>query len=65
MLRAQIERFAADESAATAVEYGLLAAIMGLGLVATFTLLGNNLAALFDSGVGAAANAIATMAAGP
>lgn len=31
----RILRFAADESGATAIEYGLIAAIIGLGLIAS------------------------------
>lgn len=36
-------RFAKDESGATAIEYGLIAALIGLAIVAGATLLGNAL----------------------
>ena len=36
-------RFVKDESGATAIEYGLLAALIGVGIVAGASTLGNNL----------------------
>ena len=36
-------RFINDESGATAIEYGLLAALIGVGIVGGASLLGNNL----------------------
>jgi pilus assembly protein Flp/PilA len=42
-------RFANDESGATAIEYGLIAAIIGVGLVAALTGLKNNLSAKFNA----------------
>jgi len=44
-----IERFWSDESGATAIEYGLLAALMGIGLVAGLTQLKTALITLFSS----------------
>ena len=47
--------FIADESGATAVEYGLLATILGVGLILTFTAFGDSIKALFgtsETGVG-------------
>lgn len=41
-------RFAKDESGATAIEYGLIAAIIGVGLVAALTGLKNNLSGKFN-----------------
>lgn len=41
-------RFAQDESGATAIEYGLIAALIAVGIIAAATLLGNNLANLFN-----------------
>ncbi|HEY0031802.1 MAG TPA: Flp family type IVb pilin [Devosia sp.] len=41
-------RFAKDESGATAIEYGLIAALIAVGIIAAATLLGNNLANLFN-----------------
>jgi|GEM_PF-155944 len=42
-------RFINDESGATAIEYGLLAALIGVGIVGGATILGNNLNASFTS----------------
>ncbi|MDB5473767.1 MAG: hypothetical protein JWP99_1070 [Devosia sp.] len=41
-------RFANDESGATAIEYGLIAALIAVGIIAAATLLGGNLATLFN-----------------
>ena len=41
-------RFAKDESGATAIEYGLIAALIAVGIIAAATLLGGNLATLFN-----------------
>jgi pilus assembly protein Flp/PilA len=40
-------RFAQDESGATAIEYGLIAALIAVGIIAAATLLGDNLNKLF------------------
>jgi pilus assembly protein Flp/PilA len=51
----KLRAFLKDESGATAVEYGLLATILGIGLIVIFTLFGDNLRALFgtsETGVG-------------
>ena len=45
-----IRTFLADQSGATAIEYGLLAALIAVAIIGTFTVLGNNLAELFDNG---------------
>lgn len=42
-----ISRFLRDEDGATAIEYGILAAIMGIGLVFAFTAFGDSLIGLF------------------
>jgi len=42
-------RFAQDESGATAIEYGLIAALIAVGIIAAATLLGGNLATLFNN----------------
>jgi len=53
-----VTRFANDESGATAIEYALIAAIMGVGIVAALTgLKGNVNAALAKAGTDLAANA--------
>ena len=40
-------RFADDESGATAIEYGLIAALIALGIIAAATTLGGSLSDLF------------------
>ena len=42
-------RFAKDESGATAIEYGLIAALIAVGIIAAATALGGNLSNLFNS----------------
>jgi pilus assembly protein Flp/PilA len=52
-------RFATDDSGATAMEYGIIAALMGVGLIAAFVAFGGSLANLFsyvDARAGAALN---------
>lgn len=44
-----IARFIKDESGATAIEYGLIAALIALAIVAGATTLGNNLSAQFNN----------------
>lgn len=44
-----IARFAKDESGATAIEYGLIAALIGLAIVVGAGTLGNNLSAQFNN----------------
>lgn len=41
-------RFAQDESGATAIEYGLIAALIAVGIIVAATALGNNLSNLFN-----------------
>jgi pilus assembly protein Flp/PilA len=43
------KRFAQDESGATAIEYGLIAALIALAIVAGAGALGTNLGGLFDN----------------
>lgn len=40
-------RFAQDESGATAIEYGLIAALISVGIIAAVTTLGGNLQTVF------------------
>jgi pilus assembly protein Flp/PilA len=50
-------RFVKDESGATAIEYGLIAALIGVGIIAAATSLGSTLSSTFsriDSAVSAA-----------
>ena len=42
------KRFAADESGATAIEYGLIAALIAVGIIAAATTLGGSLSDLFN-----------------
>jgi pilus assembly protein Flp/PilA len=43
-----IARFANDESGATAIEYGLIAALIAVGIIAAATTLGTNLSGVFN-----------------
>jgi pilus assembly protein Flp/PilA len=42
-------RFAQDESGATAIEYGLIAALISVAIITGATLLGNQLGTLFNN----------------
>jgi len=42
-------RFLKDESGATAIEYGLIAALISVGIIAGATSLGTNLGTLFTN----------------
>jgi pilus assembly protein Flp/PilA len=44
-----ISRFVADESGATAIEYGLIAALISVAIIATITVLGTTLSAVFNN----------------
>jgi len=44
-----IARFMNDESGATAIEYGLIAALIAVGIIAAATTLGNSLSGLFNT----------------
>ncbi len=46
-----VKNFLNDESGATAIEYGLIAALISVGIIAAATTLGNGLSNLF-SGIG-------------
>jgi len=46
-----VSRFVKDESGATAIEYGLIAALISVGIIAAATTLGNGLSSLFN-GIG-------------
>ena len=43
-----VARFMNDESGATAIEYGLIAALIAVGIIAAATTLGNGLANIFN-----------------
>lgn len=42
-------RFVKDESGATAIEYGLIAALIAVGIITAATTLGGNLSTLFTN----------------
>lgn len=42
-------RFVKDESGATAIEYGLIAALIAVAIITAATTLGGNLSALFNT----------------
>jgi len=44
-----VTRFMNDESGATAIEYGLIAALISVGIIAAATSLGDNVAAKFNT----------------
>ena len=43
-----IRKFFADETGATAIEYGLIAALVAVGLIVALSVLGNNLSNQFN-----------------
>jgi pilus assembly protein Flp/PilA len=43
-----VAKFAKDESGATAIEYGLLAALIGVGIIVAARLLGTTLSGVFN-----------------
>ncbi len=48
VIQVQVSRFAADESGATAIEYGLIAAVIAMGIIMAMTALGGGVSAMFD-----------------
>ena len=57
-----VTRFLNDESGATAIEYGLIAALISVGIIAAATTLGGGLSNLFTN-LGGQMNTAATAAA--
>jgi pilus assembly protein Flp/PilA len=53
-----VARFVNDESGATAIEYGLIAALIAVGIIAAATTLGNSLSSLFTK-IGTKLNTVA------
>ena len=47
-MRSLVQTYLRDESGATAVEYGLIAALVSVAAIAAMTLLGQNLSAIFN-----------------
>lgn len=48
VLQGQVSRFAVDETGATAIEYGLIAALIAVGLIVAMTLFGGGVTAMFE-----------------
>lgn len=48
VLQVQLSRFAADEDGATAIEYGLIAAVIAMGIIMAMTALGGGVGAMFE-----------------
>ena len=44
-----MKRFATDESGTTSIEYGLIALLVGVGIIAAVQLLGSQVASTFNS----------------
>lgn len=44
-----VSRFVKNESGATAIEYGLIAALIAVAIIAAVTLVGGNLSATFNT----------------
>jgi pilus assembly protein Flp/PilA len=49
MLRELIKRLGSDDSGATAIEYGLIAALIAVAAIAAFQLVGTNLSSTFNN----------------
>ncbi|MET3899280.1 pilus assembly protein Flp/PilA [Devosia sp. UYZn731] len=62
MLRTAIARFLRDQSGATAIEYGLIAALVAVAIISTLVVFGTNLTALYAGGTGSAATVIGNAA---
>jgi len=48
-MQIHIERFVKDESGATAIEYGLIAALIAVGIIAAARGLGSQISATFNT----------------
>lgn len=48
-MKALVRRFIADRSGATAIEYGLIASLIAVAIIAAATTLGNNIGTTFNS----------------
>lgn len=58
-LTAQLRSFAHDDSGATAIEYGLIAALIAVGVIVAMTSFGGNLSSMFTTVSTKAGNAMA------
>jgi pilus assembly protein Flp/PilA len=48
-IRAQLRRFIDNQAGATAIEYGLIAALIAVGVIAAMTQFGGSLSGLFNT----------------
>lgn len=48
-MKATIQKFTNDESGATAIEYGLIAALVSVAAIAALTTMGESLKGMFES----------------
>ncbi|GAF90454.1 unnamed protein product [marine sediment metagenome] len=49
MMPKRIVRFVKDKSGVTAIEYGLITLLVAVGIIASVTLLGDNVSAMFNT----------------
>ena len=56
-MRPQFQRFLADESGATAIEYGIIAAMISVAIIGVLTAIGINLRGKMEDIIEAIANA--------
>jgi pilus assembly protein Flp/PilA len=48
VFQAALRRFTADRSGATAIEYGLIAALIAVGLITAMTVFGGSMGGMFN-----------------
>lgn len=48
-IHAALNRFAEDEAGATAIEYGLIAALIAVGIIMAMTAFGGSLSSMFNT----------------
>jgi len=48
-LRARLRHFVSDEAGATAIEYGMIAALIAVGAIAAMTVFGGSLSGMFNN----------------
>ncbi len=48
-MKSLVARFVKDESGATAIEYGLIAALIGVGIISAATTLGESISGTFGA----------------
>ncbi len=56
----RLQSFSGDESGATAIEYGLIAALVSVAAISALTAMGNSLELMFGSVANTLAAAVAT-----